>query len=922
MEAVAAEAAPAAPSADQPSALSSPLAAPTGPALAERPLVSIGSGDQQVSFGWVGSLPAPRLEGNKATYVDARPGVDLVLQATRTGFEQSLVVKDRSAVSQAGTVTIPLDTTGLDVSAKPDGSVHLLDKATGKPAVKIPAPVMWDAAVDPASQEHLNRAPVAMQVRGQGADTELVFTPDAAFLADARTQYPVTIDPPVDVVSTYDTYVQTDEGGDVSSSGDLKLGSYNGSVVARSFLTIPSADFSGKQILGATLNLYNYHSSSCISKQWEVWDAQGAGWWTTWNNQPAWGQKWATSNDTFDEDGGDTHHCTRPDGSVWAQADITKLIQRFADHRYHEYGIALRAADESSSLSWKRFSSAEGGAPPYISITDNTVPATPATVEVLPSQPGTPKFTSDANPRFQVQAVDADGEQVKVYFELRRLGQAPLGSIVKPTPNGAIATVRASDFGIARLDEGVQYSIWAMFEDAHARSNWTETPLVADTVKPGAPFVTSADYPSDALWHGAANQAGAFTFTPPSGTGDLVGYVYTLDGGTPVTVNATAALTTSITPTTEGRRVLSVQAKDRAGNLSPPTVYTFHVGQAGLASPVNGAQSAKRVKLSVDAQAQFKRVVYEYRRGPGATEYTVPRANLTKADNTPVTEDKPRLADLGQHANWTVVDTLGNVGGVVQVRAKLFPEDGSGAGYATVWNTITVDRNADGAASSEVGPGAVNLLTGDYSTDVTDANEFGMSVARTASSRDLGRGWQPQGERLTANQRQVGTDTAGFTAGPADISRSTARGHDSSTDSLLVKSYGNQNSFAVIGTEYTLGQGMQPGKTYRLTGWIYVPGATGLNPDLADIGLRMVGVHHTPTGYTNVPSLKASFTDGWQQLTVDMVVPKDADQVWFRLVNGFAAAGKEVFFDDLSLKEIVAPFGPQWAGGPDAGTGS
>ncbi|MGW2402854.1 ricin-type beta-trefoil lectin domain protein, partial [Kitasatospora sp. NPDC001664] len=41
------------------------------------------------------------------------------------------------------------------------------------------------------------------------------------------------------------------------------------------------------------------------------------------------------------------------------------------------------------------------------------------------------------------------------------------------------------------------------------------------------------------------------------------------------------------------------------------------------------------------------------------------------------------------------------------------------------------------------------------------------------------------------------------------------------------------------------------------------------------------------------------------------------------LFNGFAAGtGKEVYFDDLSLKEIVAPFGPQWAGGPDSGTGS
>ncbi|MFE2729280.1 ricin-type beta-trefoil lectin domain protein [Kitasatospora sp. NPDC059327] len=897
-----------------------PAADPAPARPVERELVAVGSGDQQLRFGWLGRLPKPKLEGSRATYVDARPGVDLVLQATRTGFEQFLVVKDRSAVSQAGTLTLPLDTTGLTVVPQTDGSIQLLD-ASGKPAVKIPAPVMWDAAVDQASLEHLHRAPVKMEVRGRGSDTELVFTPDAAFLADTKTRYPVTIDPVIDILSTYDTYVQSDENVDASSSGDLKLGSYNGSVVARSFLTVPGGEFNGKQILGATLNLYNYHSSSCIAKQWEVWNAGGAAWWTRWNDQPVWGQKWTTSNDTFDEDPDDQHHCTAGDGSVWAKADVTDMIRYFASHNVADYGIGLKAADESSPLSWKRFSSAEGGAPPFLSITYNSVPATPAAVQVQPSQPGSPAYTPDANPRFQVQAADVDGDPLKVYLDLWR-ESTYLGTVVRDTPNGAIATVRPSDYGITRLDEGVQYAIWAMLDDGKSRSAWVGTNVIADTTKPAAPTVTSADYPADGLWHGAAGQPGAFTITPAAGTGDLAAYVYTLDGAAPVTLPTTASLTTTITPTTEGRRVLSVQSKDRAGNLSPPVTHTFQVGRAGMSSPVNGTQAAKRVKLSVDAQSQFKRVVYQYRRGPGATEYNVPRTNLAKADNTAVTEDKPRLADLGTHANWNVLDTLGNVGGVVQVRAVLFPEDGSGSGYTTVWNTLTVDRNADGAAGTGIGPGSVNLLTGDYSTDVTDANEFGMSVTRTASSRDLGRGWQPQGERLTLGQRQIGTDTTGFTPGPATLTRSTVRGHDSSTDALLIKPTGNPDSYTEIGPGYSLSHGMKPGRTYRLTGWIYVPAATGLNPDRPDIGLRLLGVHRTPAGYGNVPSPKASFTDGWQQLTVDMVVPKDATEAWFRIVNGFAAPDKEVFLDDLSLKEIVAPFGPQWAGGPDAGTGS
>ncbi|GHH61234.1 hypothetical protein GCM10018781_07300 [Kitasatospora indigofera] len=900
---------------------SSPAAEPAAPV--ERELVKVGSAGQEVKFGWLGKLPRPKLEGSKATYVDARPGVDLVLQATRTGFEQFLVVKDRSAVSQAGTLTLPLDTTGMTVAPQPDGSIQLLD-AAGKAAVNIPAPVMWDAALDEASQEHLHRAPVTMELRGQGADTELVFTPDAAFLADAGTQFPVTVDPTVELGASFDTFVQKGVTTDQSSSTDLKLGTYDGgTTVARSFLHFPTGPYAGKQILGASLNLYNYHSFSCTATEWEVHDTDYAGTGTRWGSQPYWGNERAWTTDTRDTDA-DNHQCTNSDGSGWVSADITGLVGEWAGSGRAVNALGIKADNESNSNGWKRFYSSEGAAPPYLSVTYNTVPPTPASVEVSSAQQGNPRYTRDGNPVFSAPAVDPDGDQLKVYLDLWR-GGTFIKTVVRDVPNGMVAQVRPTDYGLARLDEGVQYSIWAMTDDGKSRSGWTGTNVVADTVKPGAPFVTSADYPSDGLWHGAANQGGAFTFTPPAGTDDLVGYSYSLDGGTNVDVAATAAVTTTVTPATDGHRVLKVQAKDRAGNLSDPVTYAFSVGQAGISSPVNGTQAAKRVKLAVDAQAQYKRVVYQYRRGPGATEYNVPRANLTKADNTAVGEDKPRLADLGPHANWNVLDTLGQIGGVVQVRALLFPEDGSGAGYATVWNTMTVDRNADGAAGTSVGPGSVNLLTGDYSTDVTDADEFGMSVARTSSSRGTDRGWQPQGERLTLNQRQVGTDLTGFGAGQADISRSTVRGHDSSTDSILVKpAASGWDSYAALGPEYALAQGMQAGKTYRLTGWIYVPGASGLDTSaLPNRGLRMVGVYRTPAGYGEVPSAKAGFTDGWQQLTLDLTVPKDATEAWFRLYNGFAAgSGKEVFFDDLSLKEIVAPFGPQWAGGPDAGTGS
>jgi hypothetical protein len=55
-----------------------------------------GSG-RQVEWMAPWALPKPTLDGTKATYADVQPGVDLVLDARRTGFEQDFVIKSRPA---------------------------------------------------------------------------------------------------------------------------------------------------------------------------------------------------------------------------------------------------------------------------------------------------------------------------------------------------------------------------------------------------------------------------------------------------------------------------------------------------------------------------------------------------------------------------------------------------------------------------------------------------------------------------------------------------------------------------------------------------------------------------------------------------------------------------------------------------------
>ncbi|MEU7510957.1 DNRLRE domain-containing protein [Streptomyces sp. NPDC042898] len=874
------------------------------------PLVSLDSGEgHEMTLSWRGALPDPTVHGNEARYPGVAPGTDMVVESTRTGFEQFLELKDRGAVDADGSVTMTLRAKGLKVKANADRSVSFLDPKTGRQAGVLPAPVMWDATVDPNSGEHERKADVGLKVTQNGDTVDLTLTPDAAFLADPATKFPVTVDPAVNIGPSFDTFVQQGFTTDQSTSTELKLGNNGSGQIARSYLAFPMSKITGKVIKSASLNLYNFHSWSCGARSWEVWDTSSATSAARWTAQPNWNKKWATSTATK----GYSSSCA--DG--WVNTDITSLAAAWAANGYGTNTLGIRATDETDEFAWKKFNSGNAtSGTPYLSVTYNTRPGAAA-----PLSPLTGAATNDTTPTLSAKAVDADGNTVRLTFEVwASAGAAALQSGTSAyVASGAAATWTP---GTALAPGSYKWRA-AVYDGQDWNGNWSAwQTFTVDTTKPGAPFVSSTDYPQDGLWHGSGGTPGRFTFAPASGTTDLAGYVYSLDGAASVTVAATGSTTVSVTPAADGHRTLRVQTKDKAGNVSTAVLYDFLVGQGAMVRPAEGAVSARRVQIAVDAQPKYTRVTYQWRRGPGASVYDVPLANLTKQDNTPITAPKTPLAQIGAYANWSVLETLGQIGGVVQVRAVLNTDNDADTAYISEWRGFTVDPNADGASSDEIGPGSVNLLTGDYSVDVTDADEFGLSSSRTASSRGTDRGWMPQGQRLTANQQDLSTDTTGFTATTATVTRDTALGQDGSTDSLKVVPTTNANgdSFAMVGGDQSaLRLGMKPGKTYRFSAWAYVPSATGLSPQHAR-GLRLYAGFSTPGGIVEPVSRKVPYTDAWAELSLDFTVPADASTAFLRLYNGFPAnSGKAVYFDHLSVRELVAPFGPEWSGGATGG---
>lgn len=878
------------------------------------------AGGESVGLEWDGPLPAPRLEGPRAVYPQVQPGVDLVVEATRTGYEQFFVLTDRPAAGQLPGLALRARATELTASEAADGGVVFTD-AAGEVAGTSGTPLVWDAGVDAqrlhpvaepwtaegeldtvmaempdwsalpgAAEGQTPPTPGSVSVpppseapaeqlaeAGQAGSPEAVeagasvglalataaevvapdavvlsLTPDEGFLRDPDTVFPVVVDPEYSWSGMFDTFVQTGFASDQSGSPELRIGTYDGgTTVARSFLSLNVGGLAGKYIVNAQLSLANSYSATCSPREWQVWNTAPASTATRINSQPPWydGGPWATSTATV----GYSSACPLQD---YTDVNVRSLVQYWASAGIGNVGIGLRAS-QTDSTAWKKFFSAQNGSGiPTLWVQWNTPPgsAIDLSVSSSPAPLAQPAWTSDATPRLSARAQDPDpGARVDMTFVIRdpatgtRLFQKQVLDVV-PGQAGYV------DVPAGVLQDGGQYNFSVFSHDGMEgnAANSAFYNFVVDTTAPAAPAIASAQYPADGQWRGDIGQPGTFTFTLPAVDASIDGIEWELNKTPVPTRKATvgAGSTTAsveVTPDKPGRQVLQALAVDRAGNRSPVVSYVFYVGRGGLTSPTEGAEVVRRVRLAVEGEPDLTHVKFQWRRGPdSADERPVALPLLTRADGTVLTDEWTAVADLGGYATWDAGLTLGHVPGPVQVRA-LMATDATGTGlYAGPWVTVTVSPDAQNAATDSVGPGAVNLLTGDYTLSSTDVDEFGLAIGRTASSRNPRAGLELQAELLNASQQVMSSPLTQVYGRAATATVDTTRWHGGNNSLKVVPTGASQDSYAYPGPQNSGDIGMKAGRTYRVSGWIHVPSATGL--DATDPrGLRIVGYYTSPT---------------------------------------------------------------------------
>ncbi|WP_238431728.1 DNRLRE domain-containing protein [Streptomyces cavernae] len=616
--------------------------------------------------------------------------------------------------------------------------------------------------------------------RGELVEADLsganwVLTPNQDFLTDPATTYPVFVDPSVKkhVQNWTTAYSRHPNATFYNGKNFNKGGTHEARVgfesdtwgTSRSYFNIDfDKDLRGTKIKSARLYLLETYSWSCSARAMSVHLTGPINSRTNWKNAPKLhdGNKFATKSFAHGYKSG----CR----DAYETFNLTKAAQKRADEGAATITFGLRARDENSQYSWKKFL-ADGSYPPILELEYNRRPSAPDKLDLGPDAKCTTTTPyvrmGSGSLTFTARASDKDKNLDRLDFDLWPTGKWGttgdlLGATGNVTTDGDKGTaLRTTDaFPTSRLTNGTTYS-WRVraFDDAGGSSPYSpaKTPcrFVLDTSKPKPPKVSSVDFPNadgdengfgsgaeDANWSTKKfGTPGAFTVRALSS--DVVRYEYGFNApsypfslsrksGTAITVSADI---TNARPPAAGPNVLYVRTVDGAGNVSEPTKYLFYVtprdqadtpgdftgdGLADLMTVTDAGNLALyRSRANANADGTLGK-------GSGDFDFSMPGAYRGNPDKDPNGDELPPFVAVpGGHFKGALITHNGDIYGgdglqdlVVRVEGKLwvYPGDGYGAVNVDKRREILLPEGApDPASLTQIV--AAGDATGDGRTD-------------------------------------------------------------------------------------------------------------------------------------------------------------------------------------------------------------
>lgn len=190
-----------------------------------------------------------------------------------------------------------------------------------------------------------------------------------------------------------------------------------------------------------------------------------------------------------------------------------------------------------------------------------------------------------------------------------------------------------------------------------------------------------------------------------------------------------------------GRNTIEVKAIDGAGNAKVQSFAVTSPARGELVYPVDGETTSHRFALQAQAnEDNMSEVKFEYRQLGAAWQemdnagyVTDDRGNVVTTLSHPVDQPNRRTKKLILDAR-AVLDPFNPQYGPYQLRAVF--SAGNGTTFKSQPATVELDKTglSAGNASQGIGPGSVDLLTGNFTYSASDAGAGGATLTRTFNS--------------------------------------------------------------------------------------------------------------------------------------------------------------------------------------------
>ncbi|CEG25313.1 DNRLRE domain-containing protein [Bacillus sp. B-jedd] len=330
----------------------------------KKSLISLDFENEKLNFQAVDAKhSSAKQEVGSIIYEGIYNGVDFKYSLGSSSVKEDIILNTRESERKFQFLL-----TGSLLPKKEDGNINFYNKK-GALIWTMPRPFMED-------QNGNYSEDIVFDLKEEKNGYLLTLIPDAKYLDDKDTEYPVRIDPTANLggtnATTLDTYVMSAYSGtNYYNSADLRIGYTSSTGVNRSYINFTNAlpNLAGKILVKAELKVYKWADigtpisanvyANRVTSSWGINTV-------TYGNQP--------SLDTATAYGS-----TSATGAAgWKTLNVTGLVDGWLKKKYPNYGLVIRSTSEGTAGTYQKFNASESSSNrPYLAITYSERPGQP-----------------------------------------------------------------------------------------------------------------------------------------------------------------------------------------------------------------------------------------------------------------------------------------------------------------------------------------------------------------------------------------------------------------------------------------------------------------------------------------------------------------------------------------------------------------